>query len=56
MEVNGQFHAPAVLPLGERDFDTHCLGHLMGSRASLDAVNYRKIYPSSPAVTRRSTD
>jgi hypothetical protein len=42
MEVSGQLHAPAALPLGKVPC-THRIGGWVGPRAFLDAVVKRKI-------------
>jgi len=44
MEVSGQLHAPAALPLGEIAPGTHWIGGWVGPRAICDAVVKRK-YP-----------
>jgi hypothetical protein len=38
MEVSGQLHNPAALPLGERAPSTHLIGGWAGPRASLDNI------------------
>jgi hypothetical protein len=43
MEVSGQLHAPATLPLGERAPGTHWIGGWVGLGAILDTVVKRKI-------------
>jgi hypothetical protein len=44
MEVSGQLHTPTALLLG-RSPGTYWVGGWMGPRASLDAVDKRKILP-----------
>jgi hypothetical protein len=43
MEVSGQLHALAALPLRERAPGTHWIGGWVDPRAVLDAVVKRKI-------------
>jgi hypothetical protein len=43
MEVSGQLHALAALPLGKEQLVSHWIGGWMGPRASLDMVAKRKI-------------
>jgi hypothetical protein len=43
MEVNGQFHAPAALPLGESIPGTYWIRGWEGPRAGLGAMEKRKI-------------
>jgi len=43
MEASGQFHAKAVLPSWERAIDIHCIGGGVDPRASLVALEKRKI-------------
>jgi hypothetical protein len=42
MEVSGQFHTAAALPLGKSPF-THSVGGWVDPRGGLDDVEYRKI-------------
>jgi hypothetical protein len=42
MEVSGQLHAPAALPLGEIAPGTHWIGGWVGPRIGQDAVEKRK--------------
>jgi hypothetical protein len=54
MEVSSQLHAPATLPLKERDPGTHWIGGWVGPRAVLDVVVKRKIpspYQESNPIT-----
>jgi hypothetical protein len=43
MEVSGQLHAPAALPLDKNVASTHWIGVWVGIRACLEAVEKRKI-------------
>jgi hypothetical protein len=43
MQVSGQFHAPAALPLGIEPPGTHWIGGWVGPRVSLDDVEERRI-------------
>jgi hypothetical protein len=47
MEVSGQLHAPAALPLGEKAPGTQWIEGWVGPKACLEAVAKRKI--SAPA-------
>jgi hypothetical protein len=38
MEVSGQIHAPAALPLKEKDPGAHWIGGWVGPKAGLDSV------------------
>jgi hypothetical protein len=42
MEVSGQHHAPATVPLGNSP-RIHCIGSWVGLGASLDVVHKKKI-------------
>jgi hypothetical protein len=55
LEVSGQLHAPAVLPLGEGAPSTHWMGDWEGPRASLDDMENTNFSPyrdsnSDPSV------
>jgi hypothetical protein len=43
MEVNGQIHDPAALPLAKKSPIPHWIGGCVGPRAGLDTVQKRKI-------------
>jgi hypothetical protein len=43
MEVSGQLHAPAALPLGKEPLVPIWIGGWTGTRAALDSVVKRKI-------------
>jgi len=49
MEVSGQLHALAALPLGKEQLVSHWIGGWMGPRASLDMVAKRKNPFPAPA-------
>jgi len=59
MEMNGEQHAPAALPLGKRH-GTHCTGGWVGPRAILDGVENlvttRIRSPDCPAHSELLTD
>jgi hypothetical protein len=42
MEVSGQFHALAALPLGDITLGVHYIGGWVGPRVGLDVVEKRK--------------
>jgi hypothetical protein len=48
MMISYQIHGPIVLSLGEKGPGYHWIGSWVGSRASLDAVEKKKIL--DPAV------
>jgi hypothetical protein len=53
MEVSGQLHAPAALPLGERAPGTHWIGGRVDPRAGLDDVEKLKFLPPPGLELRR---
>jgi len=44
MEMSGQLHKLAALPLGKEPPHTHCIGVWVGPRAGLHMVARRKIF------------
>jgi hypothetical protein len=50
MEVSGQFHASAALPLREKR-STHWIGRVVVSRAGLDVSEKRKILVPAGILT-----
>jgi hypothetical protein len=55
MEVNGQIHAPATLPPGQKPSNTHWIGGCVGPRVGLDAVAKRESLPLPVIETRSSS-
>jgi hypothetical protein len=54
MEVSGQLHTPAALPLGERAPGSHWIQGWVGPRADLEAAGNRT--PAVQPVDRRYPD
>jgi hypothetical protein len=53
VEVSGQLHVPAVLPLRERVPDTNWIGGWVGPTAGLDAVEWTKTSSLAGSLLRK---